>query len=89
MYSFMFTSTMCCPENPISDEGEYRLEVLTALRRLERLDKDEFTEEERQEAQDNYEQRKTDELAQVSVLFKTRDPHQISTVLLHINCIIR
>ena len=26
-------------ENPISDEGEYRLEMLIALRRLERLDK--------------------------------------------------
>ena len=39
--------------------------MLTAIRRLERLDKDEFTEEERQEAQDNYEQRKMDEMAQV------------------------
>ena len=71
-------------ENPISDEGEYRLEVLTALRRLERLDKDEFTEEERQEAQENYEQRKVEELGQVTptLLFCSR----ISTQLLHFHC---
>ena len=50
-------------ENPIGDEDDYRLEVLIALRRVERLDKDEYNEDERQEAQDIYEQRRQDELA--------------------------
>ena len=37
-------------ECPISDEDDYRVEVLIALRkRIERLDKDEYTEEERVE----------------------------------------
>ena len=40
------------------------MEVLINLRRLERLDKDEFTEEERQEAEEIYEQRRSEEMAQ-------------------------
>lgn len=39
-------------ENPVADEDDYRIEVLISLRRLERLDKDEYTEEERQEAEE-------------------------------------
>ncbi|XP_032223448.1 leucine-rich repeat-containing protein 23 isoform X2 [Nematostella vectensis] len=50
-------------ENPVSDEDDYRIEVLIALRRLERLDKDEYTEDERQEAEEIYNQRQEEELA--------------------------
>ena len=39
-------------ENPVADEDDYRIEVLITLRRLERLDKDDYTEEERQEAEE-------------------------------------
>ncbi|KAK3702241.1 hypothetical protein QZH41_016769 [Actinostola sp. cb2023] len=39
-------------ENPVSDEDDYRIEVLISLRRLERLDKDEYTDDERQEAEE-------------------------------------
>ena len=49
-------------ENPASDEDDYRLEVLIALRKIERLDKDEYTDEERTEAQDVYEQRRQEEI---------------------------
>jgi len=48
-------------ENPCSEEDDYRQEVLISLRRLERLDKDEFTEEERHEAEEIAEQRKEEE----------------------------
>lgn len=55
-------------ENPCSEEDDYRQEVLIALRRLERLDKDEFTEEEKHEAEEISEQRKEEESkAQVSL----------------------
>ena len=54
-------------DNPIADEDDYRMEVLIALRRIERLDKDEYTEEERQEAQDTYETRRQEELAAATV----------------------
>ena len=39
-------------ENPLSDEDDYRIEVLISLRRLERLDKDEYNDDERQEAEE-------------------------------------
>ena len=39
------------------------MEVLINLRRVERLDKDEYNEEERQEAEELYEQRRAEELA--------------------------
>ena len=39
------------------------MEVLIGIRRLERLDKDEYSEEERQEAEEIYEQRRAEELA--------------------------
>lgn len=48
-------------ENPCSEEDDYRQEVLISLRRLERLDKDEFTEEERHESEEIAEQRKEEE----------------------------
>jgi len=44
-------------ENPVSYEEAYRIEVLVILRRLERLDQDSYLEEERQEAEDIYNQR--------------------------------
>lgn len=47
-------------ENPVADEDDYRLEILIALRCLERLDKDEFTDEERHEAEEIYENRKAE-----------------------------
>ncbi|XP_033642085.1 leucine-rich repeat-containing protein 23-like [Asterias rubens] len=50
-------------ECPCSDEDDYRMEVLINLRRVERLDKDEYNDEERQEAEDLYEQRRAEELA--------------------------
>ncbi|XP_038078619.1 leucine-rich repeat-containing protein 23-like [Patiria miniata] len=50
-------------ESPCSDEDDYRMEVLINIRRVERLDKDEYTEEERQEAEELYEQRRAEELA--------------------------
>merc|ERR1719491_2083757 len=37
-------------ENPCSEEDDYRMETLIGIRTLERLDKDEFTDEERTEA---------------------------------------
>ena len=49
-------------ENPMAEEDDYRLEVLIALRKIERLDKDEFAEEERGEAQEIYETRRQEEL---------------------------
>eukprot|EP00118_Oscarella_pearsei_P011252 m.74098 g.74098 ORF g.74098 m.74098 type:complete len:87 (+) comp35876_c0_seq9:933-1193(+) len=48
--------------NPVADAEDYRIEVLIAVRRLERLDKDEFNEEERGEAEELYEQRKNQEV---------------------------
>ncbi|XP_062521397.1 leucine-rich repeat-containing protein 23-like [Corticium candelabrum] len=47
--------------NPVFENSDYRIEVLVAVRRLERLDKDEFTDEERGEAEELYEQRKAHE----------------------------
>lgn len=44
-------------ENPVCNEESYRVEVLVVLRRLERLDQDTFTEEERSEAEDISNQR--------------------------------
>eukprot|EP00112_Aurelia_sp_Birch-Aquarium-sp1_P007255 Seg179.4 transcript_id=Seg179.4/GoldUCD/mRNA.D3Y31 product="Leucine-rich repeat-containing protein 23" protein_id=Seg179.4/GoldUCD/D3Y31 len=44
-------------ENPVYLENGYRIEILILLRRLERLDKDPVNEEERQEAEEIYEQR--------------------------------
>jgi len=55
-----FLRALALSENPVADEDDYRLEVLIALRTLERLDKDEYTDEERHEAEEIYEQRKAE-----------------------------
>lgn len=39
-------------DTPVAKEEEYRIEVIMNIRNLERLDKDIFTDEERQEAQE-------------------------------------
>ena len=49
-------------ECPIGENEDYRLEVLIAVRRLERLDKDQFTEDERTEAEEIFEQRRLKEI---------------------------
>ncbi|XP_014665480.1 PREDICTED: leucine-rich repeat-containing protein 23-like [Priapulus caudatus] len=49
-------------ECPLAEQEEYRIEVLICLRRLERLDKFEYTEEDRREAEDLYEQRQEREI---------------------------
>ena len=49
-------------ENPLAEEDDYRMETLIALRKLERLDKDEYNEEERAEAEELAEARKQEEL---------------------------
>lgn len=48
-------------ENPTAEEDDYRVEVLIALRKLERLDKDEYTEDERNDAEEMAEARKAEE----------------------------
>ena len=48
-------------ETPLAENGDYRLEVLISVRRLERLDKDEYSEEERTEAENIYEERRQKE----------------------------
>jgi hypothetical protein len=45
----------------LAENGDYRLEVLISVRRLERLDKDEYVEEERTEAENIYEERRQKE----------------------------
>jgi len=49
-------------ENKCSEDENYRTEVLIMIRKLERLDKDNFTEDERTDAEDFYEQRRQEEL---------------------------
>ncbi|XP_077201877.1 leucine-rich repeat-containing protein 23 [Paroedura picta] len=49
-------------DNPCADEGEYRLDVLVLLPRLERLDKDFFEEDERLDAEDIRQRRREEEL---------------------------
>ncbi|XP_005106195.1 leucine-rich repeat-containing protein 23 isoform X2 [Aplysia californica] len=48
-------------ENPCAEEDDYRLETLIGVRTLERLDKDEYTDEERTEAEEIAEQRRQEE----------------------------
>lgn len=48
-------------ENPCNEEENFRIEVLIVLRRLVRLDKDEYTDEDRADAEDVYNQRKQEE----------------------------
>ena len=69
--SLPFLRALALSENPVADEDDYRLEVLIAVRTLERLDKDEFTDEERHEAEEIYEQRKAEaEAAEVIFTLK-------------------
>ncbi len=49
-------------DTPLIENDDYRLECLIAVRRLERLDKDQFTEDERSEAEEIFEQRRVKEL---------------------------
>ncbi len=53
-------------ECPIGENEDYRLEVLIAVRRLERLDKDQFTEDERTEAEEIFEQRRVKEIEEAA-----------------------
>lgn len=48
-------------DTPLTENSDYRLEVLISVRRLERLDKDEYLEEERSEAETIYEERRVKE----------------------------
>lgn len=48
-------------DTPLTENGDYRLEVLISVRKLERLDKDEYLQEERAEAEEIYEQRRLKE----------------------------
>ena len=54
-------------DTPMAENGDYRLEVLISTRRLERLDKDEYSEEERTEAEEIYEQRRVKEAEEAAV----------------------
>ena len=49
-------------ENAIAERDDYRLETLITLRRLERLDKDQYNDDERHEAEDVYNQRVQEEM---------------------------
>ncbi|KAJ6658298.1 hypothetical protein lerEdw1_020570 [Lerista edwardsae] len=49
-------------DNPCSDEGDYRVEVLVLLPNLERLDKDFYEQEERAEADEIRQRRREEEL---------------------------
>ena len=49
-------------DTPLTENGDYRLEVLISVRRLERLDKDEYLQEERSEAETIYEERRVKEM---------------------------
>lgn len=53
-------------DTPLTENGDYRLEVLISVRRLERLDKDEYLQEERSEAETIYEERRVKELEEGS-----------------------
>nr|CAB3263514.1 axonemal leucine-rich repeat protein [Phallusia mammillata] len=57
-----FLRALVMNDNPCLEEDGYRIEILIILRRLERLDKEEYSEEERAEAEDIYEQRRQEEL---------------------------
>ena len=53
-------------DSPLTENGDYRLEVLISVRRLERLDKDEYLQEERSEAENIYEERRVKELEEAA-----------------------
>lgn len=58
-------------DTPLAENNDYRLEVLIAVRRLERLDKDEYMEEERTEAEEIHEQRRQKEIEDANILAST------------------
>ena len=53
-------------ENPISDDKDYRLEVLVAVQQLDKLDKDKFSDEDKEEAASIRKERREEELMLVS-----------------------
>ena len=55
--SLSFLRALILAECPVSEVDDYRTEVLVSLRKLERLDKDEFTDDERADAEDIQQQR--------------------------------
>ena len=67
-------------DTPLTENGDYRLEVLISVRRLERLDKDEYLQEERTEAEEIYEQRrlKEEEDAAAALLGGTEEANNTS-----------
>lgn len=60
-------------ENPCTEEENYRIEVLILVRKLERLDKDHYSPDERTEAEDIYEQRRLAEMNQEAGLEAGKD----------------
>lgn len=54
--------TLVLAENPVSEDGEYRAEVLIAIGELKKLDEDVFEEDDRIEANTQREKRKADAL---------------------------
>jgi 1-acyl-sn-glycerol-3-phosphate acyltransferase len=66
LHSLQKLKALVLVDNPMSSNDDYRLEVLIAVRRLERLDKDKFSEEERSEAEEIYEQRRQKELEETN-----------------------
>lgn len=66
LHSLQKLKALVLVDNPISSNDDYRLEVLIAVRRLERLDKDKFADEERSEAEEIYEQRRQKELEEAN-----------------------
>jgi len=63
-------------DNPCLEEDGYRIEVLIILRKLERLDKDEYSEEDRSEAEDLFEQRRQEELMKSGEDYEEDDPEE-------------
>lgn len=49
------------PENPIAEQEDYRMEALLDVTTLDKLDDDEFTEDEKQEAEKIREERRIEE----------------------------
>jgi len=54
------------PDNPVSDDQDYRIEVIVAVPQLDRLDKDRFNDKDKQEAASIREERREEELLLVS-----------------------
>ena len=56
-----YLTTFLSLENPCTEEDNYRTEVLIILRRLVRLDKDEYSDEDRTDAEELHNQRKQED----------------------------